>query len=230
MTALVADTDTGELVSRSLADCEAVIERGLNTFVEVGAALMEIRDARLYRASHGDFDTYCAERWGMKRAHAYRLIESSEIVGALSPIGDTPTPETESQARALAPLKDDPDAMAEVMAEVAEEADKVTARAIGNKVAEKLNERLQAAHELRDQAAADVAEFEAMQPPDFDPVLNKELVRQRGELSRLCRDLVSIGDQTEFVTRHDGLRSDIRERAEEARDWLAGLCSTWENT
>ncbi len=103
MTLHVVDTDTGEVVDRSLADCEAVIERGLNTFVEVGAALMEIRDARLYRASHGDFDTYCAGRWGMKRAHAYRLIESSEIVGALSPIGDTPTPETESQ-EVLRPL------------------------------------------------------------------------------------------------------------------------------
>lgn len=33
-----------------LTDLETTIERGLKTFVEVGQALMEIRDGRLYRA------------------------------------------------------------------------------------------------------------------------------------------------------------------------------------
>ena len=32
------------------AQLEATIERGMQTFVEVGLALMEIRDGRLYRA------------------------------------------------------------------------------------------------------------------------------------------------------------------------------------
>ena len=59
-------------------------------------------DAKLYRASYGTFEDYCRERWGMKRAHAYRLIESSAVVGNLSPIGDIPA--TESQARPLAKL------------------------------------------------------------------------------------------------------------------------------
>ena len=38
----------------------------------------------------------------MERRHAYRLIESSAVVGNLSPIGDIPA--TESQARPLAKL------------------------------------------------------------------------------------------------------------------------------
>lgn len=33
-----------------LEELEATIERGLTTFVEVGLALLEIRDSRLYRA------------------------------------------------------------------------------------------------------------------------------------------------------------------------------------
>lgn len=43
-------------VARSLEENEAIIERGLATFVEVGTALAEIRDNRLYRESHGTFE------------------------------------------------------------------------------------------------------------------------------------------------------------------------------
>jgi hypothetical protein len=81
---------------------EEALTRDMQTFKSVGAALSEIRDARLYRQTHGTFEDYCRERWGMQRAHAYRLIESAEVVRHLSPIGDTPS--TESQARPLTRL------------------------------------------------------------------------------------------------------------------------------
>lgn len=42
--------------SRALAAHEATIERGLKTFVEVGGALLAIRNARLYRATHATFE------------------------------------------------------------------------------------------------------------------------------------------------------------------------------
>ena len=60
---------------------------------------MEIRDKRLYRASHGTFEAYCKEHWGTNWAHAYRLIESAEITDNLSPVGDIP--KTECQDRPL---------------------------------------------------------------------------------------------------------------------------------
>lgn len=84
-----------------LAACEQVIEQGLATFVQVGEALLTIRDGKLYRASHETFAGYCRERWGFGRAHAYRMIEAAE---AVSPIGDTglPLPANEAQARELA--------------------------------------------------------------------------------------------------------------------------------
>lgn len=88
--------------SLSLKAHEGVIERGLNTFVEVGNALAAIRNERLYRDSHKTFEAYCQERWGMSRPQAYRLIESAEVLSSLSPIGDKIT--TESQARELAKL------------------------------------------------------------------------------------------------------------------------------
>ena len=94
------------LTKRSLPELEAVIERGLTTFVEVGTALKEIRDRRLYRDSHNTFDTYCRERWRLSRAHAYRLIEAAEIGSQLSPMGDTPPPTNERQVRDLARIPD----------------------------------------------------------------------------------------------------------------------------
>lgn len=86
-----------------LAQHEATIERGLKTFVDVGQALLAIRDARLYRKHNPTFEGYCQERWQMQRAHAYRLIDAAEVVGNLSPIGDI-VPATESQARPLTQL------------------------------------------------------------------------------------------------------------------------------
>ena len=88
-----------ELEDAQLARNETRISQGLASFVEVGEALSDIRDAPLNRATHGTFEEYCLNRWNMKRAHAYRLIESAEVV---SPIGDKSAITTESQARELA--------------------------------------------------------------------------------------------------------------------------------
>lgn len=86
-----------------LAAQEAVIERGLKTFVDVGNALLTIRDGRLYRASHSTFEDYCQERWGMDRRYANRVIAAAGVVTSLGPIGPI-LPATESQARPLTAL------------------------------------------------------------------------------------------------------------------------------
>jgi len=88
----------------ALARCEEVIERGLGTFVDVGEALLTIRDKRLYREEHGTFDAYCRDRWGFVRRQADRLIEAAGVMANLGPIGLIP-PMNESQARPLAHLE-----------------------------------------------------------------------------------------------------------------------------
>jgi hypothetical protein len=45
--------------------CERTIEQGGLTFIEVGAALQEIRDSKLYRAEFKSFERYCISRWGV---------------------------------------------------------------------------------------------------------------------------------------------------------------------
>jgi VRR-NUC domain len=73
---------------------EAIIERGVQTFVEVGEALMEIRDSRLYKQTHSSFESYLRERWKMSRPRGYQLIDAAK----LSTTVDSP-PENEWQAR-----------------------------------------------------------------------------------------------------------------------------------
>jgi hypothetical protein len=76
---------------------EAVIGRGIKTFVEVGTALKEIRDSRLYKAQYGTFEEYCKQRWGFTPQHGGRLIAAARTVREMEPIGSIP--ENEYQAR-----------------------------------------------------------------------------------------------------------------------------------
>jgi protein gp37 len=89
--------------SQRLEVLESVIDAGMQTFVHVGNALLEIRDSRLYRTSHGTFEDYCRERWSMERRHAYRLIDAAQVVENVS--NWTQIPVTESQARPLTVLE-----------------------------------------------------------------------------------------------------------------------------
>jgi protein gp37 len=85
-----------------LARHEAIIEAGLLTFVEVGSALLSIREARLYRGAFGSFEDYCRDRWGMSKTHANRMIDAAGVASNLTPIGVMPA--NEAQVRPLARL------------------------------------------------------------------------------------------------------------------------------
>lgn len=91
---------------KRLKECEDIIRSGLVQFVEVGTALMEIRDSRLYRGTHGTFEEYVNAVLSLTRPHAYRLMDGAQVIRDLSPIGDISIlPTNEAQARELARLK-----------------------------------------------------------------------------------------------------------------------------
>ncbi len=105
---------TGE---RRLADFERVIEEGLSTFVDVGRCLLAIRDEKLYRADHANFEDYLRGRWSLSRSRAYQLIDAAQVSESVSV-------DNEAQARALVPIKDDPGAMREVVEQAEADGDK----------------------------------------------------------------------------------------------------------
>lgn len=110
----------------NLRRCEKTIERGCQTFVKVGSALMEIRDSKLYRETHTSFPAYCKDRWGFGDSRARQLIGAAEtakeLQGPTTPKagenGQQPgqdgaqsvtrvTPASEKQTRKLARLPKD---------------------------------------------------------------------------------------------------------------------------
>lgn len=88
---------------RKLRTLEGRISAGIGAFMDVGHALLEIRDSRLYRETHKSFEAYCRDKWGLERARAYQLMTAAEVVAAL-PDGKRPLIVNEAQARALAPV------------------------------------------------------------------------------------------------------------------------------
>jgi DNA N-6-adenine-methyltransferase (Dam) len=137
---------SGELVLRDaltpaessrLAELEQVVDAGLQTFVDVGLALLEIRDERLYRETHGTFEAYLDERWGMSRSRGYRLIDGARVAELVSPIGDIAN---EAQARELVPLLAEEAELVEVWRELrAEHGARLTAAKVREAVEQRLD-------------------------------------------------------------------------------------------
>ena len=87
-----------------LKKCENIIRIGLGTFVEVGLALKEIQDQRLYRRTDKTFEEYLQRAVGLSRPYAYNLIESAKLMRELrhnSGLDRSLLPKNEAQAREL---------------------------------------------------------------------------------------------------------------------------------
>lgn len=128
---------------------EQVIERGLATFHEVGAALLAIRDGRLYRATHKTFEDYCQARWSMTHRRADQLIEAAGVAFNLGKYFPK-LPANDTQARELAKLRDIDQILAWKTVIETAPGGKITAGHVGA-VAETLRE-------LRDTGALDIGE------------------------------------------------------------------------
>ena len=64
MSRALAHLDVDE--TRLLAECERIIDAGIKAFCEMGKALVTIRDRKLYRETHGTYEDYCKDRWGIE--------------------------------------------------------------------------------------------------------------------------------------------------------------------
>lgn len=154
---------TADPVPAELAACEQIIERGLATFVDVGQALLRIRDDKLYRGTFGTFEEYCSQRWGFTDRRARQLISAAEI-GTIVPVRN------EAQARALTGLS--PEGanavydIAQGFAKVTRGADKPTAADLHD-----ARERLSRPHAVTDpmttEQARDVTEQLRVQRDEF---------------------------------------------------------------
>lgn len=164
---------------RSLDELKGIVSAGLTSFVEVGRALAEIRDRKLYRETHKTFEAFCSDEWGMNKRYANRLICGSDIVEAMGPMG--PVPQTERQARPLTrvPL----DEQAEVWRQAVDTAPggKVTAKHVASVV----DAHVGATRETR------TTEREVLPSMVLDPACTELLRQQIGGAFNVWRDIQS---------------------------------------
>jgi hypothetical protein len=89
--------------SRHLIRLEGIVEKWLGTFVEVGEALAEIHDRKLYRTAHATFAESCRVKWKISDRRARQLMDAAEVTSTIAKSGTT-VPKSERQARPLAAL------------------------------------------------------------------------------------------------------------------------------
>lgn len=96
-------------IKEEMERLEEVISRNQQSFYEIGIALAEIRDKKLYRdvAGFATFEEYCKRKWDFSGNYARRLIASSAATDNIKnvPMGTFPT--VERQVRPLTKLEPD---------------------------------------------------------------------------------------------------------------------------
>ena len=100
-TAELAVVELTENDRRDLANCETIIRQGVQTFLEVGNALLTIRDRKLYREDFTSFEDYAKTRFGIKRSRAYQLMDAATVAENLSTRGGQIEGATEKTLRPL---------------------------------------------------------------------------------------------------------------------------------
>ena len=72
--------------TQRLKQLEKIISAGKKTFVEVGLALEEIRDKKLYRHEHGTFEKYCQRVWGWSANYGCKQITAANVAKELGTV------------------------------------------------------------------------------------------------------------------------------------------------
>ncbi len=214
-----------------LAECEEVIERGMGVFIEVGTALMAVRDSRLYRTEFATFEEYCRERWQLEASHAYKMIDAARVVELISSPngGEDLLPATERQARELAPLLDLPDELRDVWQRAVERTEgKPTAAAIRQIVREATDEaEAQAAEARRQREVTDELNSitARIDPEKFRDDLGVDIT---WPVIRALEKLVQMPTPSDVATLWPAhLRDRLDAVIGPAHEWLADLYKNW---
>lgn len=85
---------------------EELLELAKQSYDQLGAALSEIRDKRLYRQHYGTFEAFVRAEFDKSREWAYKLIAVEKAVRELP--RDAPRPKSARAARKLLPKRSKP--------------------------------------------------------------------------------------------------------------------------
>jgi hypothetical protein len=96
------------ITEKRLAELEGQVRRGLDSFVQVGNALAEIKARNGYMLRDcKTFDEYCAKTFGFSERNGYRMIAAAETAKKVEDaVGERPR--NEASARVLKEISHDP--------------------------------------------------------------------------------------------------------------------------
>lgn len=81
-------TETPALSKTRLAELETRVRDGLKSFVEVGNALIELREGKAYKTrGFKTFEDYCEKQFGFTDRHGRRMIAAAETAKAVEAAG-----------------------------------------------------------------------------------------------------------------------------------------------
>lgn len=181
--------------SDRLTYCISVVTKGVSTFVEVGNALAEIRESKLYRVTHKTFEAFCQEHWNFTRRRANQLIEAATVAEEMGTV--VPKVSTSVETK---PVQTEPVVTSERVA-----------RAVSSVPKEDRQEVIEEAAKKGPLTSASVkaaaeAVAEAKEP---EPVLDEEgravpealtpLFAERDSVQALSRDVIALRKRIEFL-------------------------------
>jgi len=171
-----------------LQSLEQMIESNFKAFYQVGLALKEIRDKKLYKSQgYHRFKDYCIERWDMGSRYAYLQIESSVVVENLRSTGTDLLPACERQVRPLTKLEPQQQSEAwERVIQIAEK-NKVGEPKISTELIEKVVSEITGKpieKQKQSELAGDQVVFKISVEKDTVKSLNKSLQRIRQMLEK----------------------------------------------
>jgi hypothetical protein len=80
---------------------ESTIKKSWQATLDVGLALVGIRDANLFRVDFDSFDDYYRVKWGFSCKQVYVWTNAAELFNAITEISELPVPNHESQLRPM---------------------------------------------------------------------------------------------------------------------------------
>jgi hypothetical protein len=215
----LVNAETGEVVARCTPDeARHLTERIRDAVGAVWSLLVEAHERQAWAAlGYGSWREYATAEFGMSQSHAYRILDQARVIRAIEEATGSPMGEiSEREARDVKPrLKAVTDSIKEkVAAEATVEPERVKA-IVAEVVAE---ERDKARQEAEDRAALNEVN-DNLRRGGID--LDEEALRQRGQFSRLCRDLSNLPAAADFLDVHrDALLPRHIAQAERAYAWL----------
>ncbi len=138
---------------------ETIVAKGIESFREVGSALIEINDAKLWRAEYVSFADYLKDKWGISQGRGYQLINASLVANDVSTIVEI---KNEATARELDGMtKEEQIAAAHKLAALGRAPTAKDARKAAAQVSPKKMKQLQAKKEREEKRLAKKAKIEA---------------------------------------------------------------------